>query len=251
MVRAMSTFVLPCPGYGPLTFRGQPYEGHDHFLASNVDGHAIDLLCFLDSRGISAQFEDSLAQRLIRHAEQHGLRYLMICRPLELTTWATLVNFFALNAIEARMLVCNMGFVDFTPKKSEVLDDAVRQVEAHIGAGVAAATFLEETTRLSGETIQLYGMTYGEAYRQNIEQALTRTHAVVINSPAVDPRSAFPRPRPSSFFTALDVSNTFNRTLTGVSVVDLPVFDTTLTYDGVHYTAEGSRLIFDLVKELL
>jgi hypothetical protein len=251
MDRAMNTFELLCPGYGPLTLLGRPYTGHDHFLGSNAQGEDLDLICFFDSRGISGHFEGSLVEHLIEHAERVGLRYLMICRPLELTTWATLVNFLTLNDVTSRVLLTNMGFVDFTPKKSEILLDAMRQIEAYIGADAATSTFVEESTRLTGETIQLYAMTYGAAYGRHIERTLSDRRAVVINSPVIDPRCVFPRPRPASFFAALKASNTFNQSLAGVEVIDLPEFNTSLSYDGVHYTAEGSRLIYDRVKEFL
>lgn len=248
----MDAFSLECPGYQPLRFVGErPHEGHDRLLTSNAHGHEVDLLCFLDSRGVSGEFSSSLARQLIGHAEARQQHYVMICRPLELTTWATLVNFLAANPIRPRQIVTNMGFVDFTPKKPDILVDAMRQVEARIGRDVATATFVEESTRLNGEVLKLYSMQYSDAYAHTIERLLAAHPTVIINSPPVSPDCVFPRPRPASFFRALRESNEFNRALRGATIVDLPEFDTTLTYDGVHYTEHGNRLIYERVKEYL
>ena len=248
----MNHFTLACDGYGPLHFVGaRPHEGHDRLLTSNAHGQPVDLLCLLDSRGISAQYQTSLAQRVITHAEQQGLHYVMICRPLELTTWATVANFFTHNPLRAPTFVTNMGFVDFTPKKPEILEDAMRQVEAHIGAHVATASFVEKSVRANGDVLSLFAMQYSEDYGRAISRALQGQRTVVINSPLVSPTCEFPRPRPASFFKALEDGNTFNRGLPGVTVVDLPEFDLSLTYDGVHYTEQGSAVIFDRLKEYL
>ncbi len=248
----MTTFSLDCEHYRPLKFFGNaPYVGHDRLLRSNAEAGPIDILFFLDSRGVSGQLEGSLTERLLSFSAERQWRCLMICRPLELTIWASLLNFLALNEIRPSRIVTNMGFVDFTPKKPEILDDAMAQVAHRLGQDAATAVFLEESTRLNGEVIPLYGMRYAAAYSEGIAALARTVPVIVINSPLVSPSCVLPRPRPASFFAALEESNAFNRGIPGTVTVDLPVFDLAMTYDGVHYTADGSNVIFNHVKEYL
>lgn len=141
----MQPIEFACPGLGPLqVMGGRLHDGHDFVVRSNAYNSALDYLLFLDSRGISREFEQSLADKLITRLSQLGKTFLLVCRPLELTIWATLIGFLALNKLNPGKIITNMGFVDFTPKKQSILQDAVRQIEAVVGQGVAKTCFVED-----------------------------------------------------------------------------------------------------------
>jgi hypothetical protein len=242
---------LDCPEFGQVCFIGSSlHAGHDRLICANCTRGALEVLIFLDSRGIGADFRGSLVDRILTRL--NGSRgYLAICRPLELTTWATLFNFLAINALKPGQIITNMGFVDFTPKKQAILADAVQQVEARMGVGLARSQFVEEYATADGETLALYSMSYAAGYRQRIETMIADGSAIVLNTPPVSPDISVPRKRPRSFFSAVDKGNAFNRSISGATVIDLPVFDESYTYDAVHYTNRGNELIFGRLVEYL
>jgi hypothetical protein len=248
----MQPIEFACPGLGPLRVMGERlHDGHDFVVRSNAENSAIDYLLFLDSRGISREFEHSLADKMITRISQMGKTYLCVCRPLELTIWATLIGFLALNKLNPAKIIVNMGFVDFTPKKQAILQDAVRQAESVVAQGVAANCFVEDYVSAGGGVIPLYAMRYDEIYRRAIEAIAERHDMVILNTPLTDPGIAIERKRPVSFFPAQAESNAFNRSIRGAQVIDLPDFDETLTYDAVHFTRRGNELIFDRLKDYL
>jgi hypothetical protein len=247
----MSALEVDCTGFGRLLFPGGRGNENDDFLVrANDDSRAPDLLFFFDSRGVGGQFAGSLADRFLQYVGERR-NYLLVCRPLELTTWATLLNFLSANTLEPRRIVTNMGFVDFTPKKQPILEDAVRQVEKLLGPGVARSHFVERYVASGGEDIPLYSMTYGDEYRRSIEAVAAARPLLVINSPLVNIDIRVPRHRPRSFFDALEQGNRFNRSIRGAVVIDPPRFDERHTYDAVHYTVAGNELIFEKMREHL
>lgn len=236
---------------GSLQVMGERlHDGHDFVVRSNAENEAIDYLLFLDSRGISREFEHSLADKLITRMSQLGKTYLCICRPLELTIWATLIGFLALNKLNPAKIITNMGFVDFTPKKQSILQYAVLQVEAVVGQGVASTRFVEDYCA-AGRGISLYAMHFDETYRRAIEAIAERHTMVILNTPLTDPGIAIERKRPETFFPAQAEANVFNRSIRGAKVIDLPDFDESLTYDAVHFTRRGNELIFDRLTDYL
>lgn len=249
----MRPIEFACPSIGQLRVIGERlHDGHDFAVRSNADNAAIDYLLFLDSRGISSEFEQSLADKLITRISQSGKTYLLVCRPLELTIWATLIGFLGLNKLNPAKIITNMGFVDFTPKKQSILQDAVQQVESVVGRGTANFYYVENYALAGGrESIPLYAMHYGETYRHAIETIAKQHDMVILNSPLIAPGIAIERKRPLSFFSAQAESNAFNRSIRGAQVVDLPDFDETLTYDAVHFTHRGNELVFDRLKDYL
>jgi len=248
----MGPIEFKCPGIGRLQVIGDRlHDGHDFVCRSNAVNGIADYIIFLDSRGISSKFDGSLAQKLTKHIAQSGGKYLLLCRPLELTTWATLINFMAVNKVNPSRIVTNMGFVDFTPKKVTVLQDAVQQVDYMVGQSVATSLFVQMDLSSSGEEIALYSMSYGDAYRERIEDIVKQIPTLIINTPIVDAAISLERKRPKAFYAALADSNEFNHSITGAKVVDLPHFDELLTYDAVHYTQQGHDVIFDQIKQCL
>lgn len=250
----MNDFEADCEGFGRLRFPGgRRNVNADFLLRANDAGPAPDVLAFFDSRGVGGGYAGSIAERLVNlFAAGAGARsYLLVCRPLELTTWATLLNFLAANQLEPRQVVTNMGFVDFTPKKQSILDDAVRQVETLLGPNAAGAQFVEQHASSGGDDIPLYSMNYGDGYRQVIETLAASRPLLVVNTPAVSRDIRVPRQRPASFFDALEEGNEFNRSIRGATILDPPRFDERHTYDAVHYTDAGNELIYDKIREHL
>jgi hypothetical protein len=247
----MNSIDFNCLPFGKITFGGDRLRsGYDRVIRSNCARHDLELLLFFDSRGISATYSGSIAERLLTLVES-SRSYLLICRPLELTTWATLFNFLTLNELSPKTIVTNVGFVDFTPKKQSILDDAVRQVEVFMGKDTAHSRAVEHYASDDGEQILLFSMRYDDAYRRNIETVLTKGTTVVVNSPPLVPGISLRRKRPRAFYTGLAESIKFNRSLNGVAVIDFPAFDETKTYDGVHYTQLGNEIVFREIAKYL
>ena len=248
----MHPIKFECPGLGELQVIGENLnDGHDFVVLSNAENNTIDYLYFLDSRGISKCFEGSLAEMLIDRALQTGKTYLLICRPLQLTIWATLIGFLAMNHIQPVKIITNMGFVDFTPKKDSILQDVVRQVDSVVGKGVVHTCFAENYVSTGGDVIALYTNTYSQSYKLAIE-ALAKLHnMVILNTPPTDPQIKINRSRPSTFFSAQLKSNRFNRMIRGAQIVDPPIFDESLTYDAVHFTRRGNELNFTILRPYL
>lgn len=247
----MRSIELDCGEFGRAKILADSLNGGDDFLLrSNCARSDLELLIFLDSRGVGGKFAGSLIERILKKIEGRK-RYLAICRPVDLTLWATLFNFLEINDLRPPKIVTNMGFVDFTPKKQSVLDDTVRQVEARMGPGIAESYPVEHYVDTFGEPIQLFSMLFEPAYRRNVRAVLRGSSTIIINTPVVGPDIRVPRRRPSSFFASLNASNEFNKSLGEATVIDLPVFDESLTYDAVHYTDAGNSLIFSKLEQYL
>jgi len=220
-------------------------NGHDFYCeASSLESH-FDYLCFFDSRGISSGYEGSMVEGLINYLTKKKLSYLIISRPLSLTTWATLYNFLRLNKINASNLITNLGFVDFTPKKNDVLENVINQVNYYMG-DVASSKFIQMYESRNGLSIPLYITEYNINFYENVQQMVDQFNKVfIINTPYVLPLSSFPRVRPASFFESLIKTSNFNKKLKVYKNIDLGVIGERETYDAVHYTKFGSKLILD------
>jgi hypothetical protein len=241
-----------CPNIGKLKVIGDRlHDGHDFVVKSNAKSYAVDYLIFLDSRGISLKFEGSLADKLTTKIDLTGSSYLLVCRPVELTTWATLINFMMINTLKPAKIITNMGFVDFTPKKMTILEDAVAQVEFSIGKDVATSVFTEAYISSSGEDIDLYSMSYSDEYKKAIECITNKTPTVIINTPFVSEDVDIDRKRPHAFYVGLAAAKEFNKSIESAQIVDIPNFDELLTYDAVHSTQQGNEVIFEKIKDYL
>lgn len=247
----MGPIEITCPTFGRLGLIGDRlHDGHDFVVRSNSKNNVVDYFIFLDSRGISHEFDNSLADKLISRITDLNKTYLLVCRPLELTIWVTLISLLTHTRLNPSKIITNMGFVDFTPKKLSILQSALVQIESVLGKGVAESYFVEDFVSSRGGT-SLFSMRFKETYRDAIEAIAARHQIVIINTPLTDPGIKIQRMRPRSFFSAQIESNMFNRSISSAHVIELPDFDEALTYDAVHYTCSGNDLIFDKVKEYL
>jgi hypothetical protein len=168
-----------------------------------------------------------------------------------MTVWATLVGFLAINNLKPTKIFTNMGFVDFTPKKQKILEDVIGQINLVIGVNAAVSYYIENYAGRDGRLIPLYSMRYGDSYRKAIEDFARNYELIVLNTPPTNPDISIERKRPQSFFSAQVESNRFNHSIQSAKVIDFHFFTASFTYDAVHFTSKGHRLIFDKIKGLL
>lgn len=248
----MPILEFDCFNIGPLKIYGRQLNNRPDFIVESNSGiKEIDYLLFFDSRGVSSSYKSSLAKMMVDRVSGIKKTYLLVCRPLELTIWATLVGFLQLNELAPERIVTNMRFVDFTPKKSTTLLEAIHQTEEIIGKDVAESYFVENYHQPNEISKPLYSMRFNERYLRAIENIARKSDLVVLNTPLTDRFCSWARPRPRCFFDAQLATNNFNRLITKAKVVDFPTLTPLYTYDGVHFTPKGNRLIFDKIKDLL
>jgi len=227
-------------GFGPVSFFGDALNsGDDFFISANSPLESVKIVFFFDSRGISAgDWESSLLKMLTQHFS--AIPYLAIGRPLELTIWATVYNFFQLNKIRPEVLITNMGLVDCTPKKQALCQSMKEQIDI---AGGAEVQELEKWTLSNGAYESLCTINYSETYLSKLKGLLDSMKVVLIKSPIVEPSIKIERIRPPSFFSQLNKTNQLIDEL-GCPTVELGVFGRELTYDAVHWTEQGNRFVF-------
>ncbi len=220
-------------------------NGYDFYCESSTLASHFDYLCFFDSRGISAGYKGSIIEGIRNYLTKKNFSYLIIARPLGLTTWATLYNFLHINKINASSLIANLGFVDFTPKKIDVLDNVIEQVNYYMG-DIASSKFIQMYESINGSSIPLYITEYNKEFYEKIQKMVDQFNKVfIINTPYVLPHISFPRVRPASFYDSLIKTSNFNKKLKVHKTIDLGVIGERETYDAVHYTKFGSKLILD------
>lgn len=232
-------------GHGEISLVGNKvYEGHDYYVKANAPLSDVKVILFFDSRGVSKNWESSLLKKLLEYFESSS--YLIVARPLELTTWPTLYNFLGLNRLSPELLITNIGIVDFTPKKYSLCQLMVEQVMFDGEAGVSSILPLETYQLSNGQEEMLFSVDYSEQYKQHLKSFFFNVPILAIKTPAVDPGINIERIRPASFFTQLHKTNKFIDML-GCTSIDLGCFDNRLTYDAVHWTREGNELVFDKI----
>ncbi len=235
-----------------LVFYGDELnKRHDFIVSSKYLGKKIDLLLFFDSRGVSKQYDNSLIHRIISHLPQK-MSFLLISRPLEITTWMTLYNFIFLNGIVPKKIITNMGFVDFTPKKKETIEKSILQYNLFFPKIEAKIDFLEKYTDENNIHLDLYQQTYPKKFIDSLEKLLKNTNTIIVNTPLLKEGFFFSRKRPKSFLHSIKIGNNFNHTLKiKKTIIDFEEFDNKLTYDGVHYTNQGNEKLYTSIKNHL
>lgn len=218
------------------------HNGPD-FLVKSSGTYSPNYFILLDSRGISKSYSGSLASLMIHYLESNDLSYTLLCRPVNLTTWATLLSLFQDNKLSPDRIITNVGFVDFTPKKLELICQSIRQAEYITGINSCQYQYLENYQTSSG-SIPLFSLQYPKSYLAQINALTSRISTTIINTPYVDPAINFPRPRPSSFYRGISKSNSFNQNVQNATCVTPPPLTNLTSYDALHYTAEGSSTIY-------
>ncbi len=234
-----------------LFYGNQLNERHDFSIVCNGSVREIDTLLFFDSRGISKQFENSLVDQIITNLPSSHT-FLLVSRPLEITTWMTLYNFILINKIIPKRIITNMGFVDFTPKKMSVIEKSICQYDFFFSKDDASIIFLEKYLTKCDGVIDLYQHAYPQKFYFALENLLNSFNTLILNTPLLVSGFIFERDRPLSFLDSLLLTNNFNHSLkiTG-TVVDFNAFDNSKSYDGVHYTDKGNAHILDCIKKYL
>lgn len=227
------------------------WKGKDNLIDINTDKNHIDYLIFMDSRGFCGPLKSSLVGRIIVELKNRNKSYLIIIRPLELTIWATLNNFYILNNFKFSNLITNMGFVDFTPKKKSICEDSLKQITKAVGYGEANAKSVEFTKNKDNQDLELFIIEYSEKYKLMAEKIIKKQRTIILNTPEVNKNISIERVRPNSFFESLSLSNTFNRNLSNATIIEPGTFNKSHTYDAVHYSPLGSKKIFAQLQEVL
>jgi hypothetical protein len=237
-------------GFEDLCFWGDHFhEGGDFYIKANCPLADVKYLLFFDSRGISASWETSLLKKLSVYLKSEA--YLIIARPLELTTWATLINFIVSNKLNLACLLTNVGIVDYTPKRKILCLDMLLQVEHTIEKGKGCVMHPFEKYHLScGQSETLFGIEYSLSYLNQMKTHMSMMPLISIKTPLVDPDIKIDRARPVSFFKQLYQTNKLIDSLK-VRSIDLGYFDRDFTYDAVHWTPEGNDFVFSKILKYL
>ncbi|MCG9900343.1 MAG: hypothetical protein MH132_10110 [Hydrotalea sp.] len=234
-----------------LFYGNQLNERHDFRIACNGSVREVDTLLFFDSRGISKQFDNSLVDQIIKNLPSSHT-FLLVSRPLEITTWMTLYNFILINKIIPKRIITNMGFVDFTPKKMSIIEKSTCQYDLFFSKDEASVIFLEKYLTKSDGVIGLFQQAYPQKFYFALHNLLNSFNTLILNTPLLVPDFLFERDRPSSFFDSLLLTNNFNHSLKiNGKVVDFNAFDNSKSYDGVHYTDKGNTHILECIKRYL
>lgn len=236
-------------GYGPVRIYGSSlHTGHDFRVVANAPPEGVEVFVLLDSRGVSAAWEGSLAQLL--HQQLAATPHLIIVRPLTMTTWATLYNVMADNPLSPRLVITNAGFVDTTPKKAALCGDVVAQIGHGLPGVECRIAELEEYRLSSGEYERLCTIEYGEDYHRALRLMAQARETVAIKTPLVSPAVPLRRTRPASFYTQLAAANQLIDAV-GCPSVDPGEFGADFTYDAVHWTPAANRVIFEKLRTWL
>lgn len=236
-------------GYGEILLVGDKlHEGHDFLVKANAPLDEVEVVLFFDSRGISKDWESSLLKMLV---EYFGAKnYLAIARPLDLTIWATLYNFFHWNRIFPQLLITNVGLVDFTPKKLSFCHAMVEQVAFTCETESSEILPMENYRLSSGREEMLFSVNYPDRFKLLLRDFLHATPTIAVKTPLLDPGIRIERKRPASFFAQLRKTNEFIDELSCTCTTP-GCFDERQTYDGVHWTQAGNKLIFDkIIRQL-
>ncbi|MFL2601062.1 MAG: hypothetical protein ACJ0PU_02890 [Flavobacteriaceae bacterium] len=224
---------------------------HDFIISTEGHNKEVDFLLFFDSRGICKDFKTSLSNKIIKNLPKNK-SYLLVSRPLEITTWMTLYNFVLLNKIVPKKIITNMGFVDFTPKKSSIIEKSIIQYDLFFSKKDAEVNLLEKYYDENKSQLILYQQNYPSKFVKSLEELLKSSEIIILNTPLLKKDYNFERKRPFSFFNAVKKSNQFNHKLKiNKTVIDFERFDNRLCYDGVHYTSKGNERLFLSIKKYL
>ena len=218
-----------------------------------------DLLIFVDSRGLEREpglgLKNTWAYKIIRSSNKNQ-SVLLVSRPKNITTFATLINFLQLNNISYNKLITNLGFVDFTPKKKSIIDDMERQLGSLESKGFKLEKL--EKYKLANNSLEsLYSIIYHKKLLDYISNTLHQ-HCIYknffINTVLVDKSVSFSRKRPESFFSKIFSTNQAITKITKLHtnnvLIDISTKDIQ-TFDAVHYNKIGHKNIFNIINEAL
>ena len=233
------------------------------FYSAFNSGDKINYLLFFDSRGLAIDdannCDNALMQKMISKLETDGKSYLAICRPKNVTIFATLINFLKSNNLEFEILISNLGFVDYTPKKNSLIYDMKKQISMSYSNNVGSVS-LEKYTLANGTKEELQTLLYDNKYIQNIQNILIkRFNKIFLLNTTNFPKSInIQRKRPGSFFEQIAKTNTLIKKIVKVDCDRMHLIDISTvfknnyslyTFDAVHYTSKGHKVVYDFLLE--
>jgi len=225
-------------------------KNNDFMISTNTNNKNYHVLIFLDSRGFSLKSKKNLIIFFKKKFKKK--KYIIISRPLEMTTWASLINFLKLNQkITYKYLITNMGFNDFTPKKKKLALNVLKQANLLLDKK-AKIEYLEKYIDKKNIKINLYNVNYAKNLVNNLNHQLPNEKLILINTPPLEKKITFTtRARPNSFFKMNTATIKFNKKIKTLSTINFLNFGNKDTYDGVHYTNFGYTKIFKAINKLI
>jgi len=221
----------------------------DFYISANTKIKSPDILVFMDSRGIGNDFNSSIINSLEKSFINLNLNYLIISRPVELTTWVTFYNTMEINNICPKLIITNMGFVDYTPKKKSIVNKYIYQIE-NINNDYRI-NFIEDFRDNRDKTLPLYNVVIGPSIDSKIKKKFNKKSTIIINTPIVNPNIKFERKRPPSFYKCIIEGNNYNQSFSNADIIEIGIFDGKNTYDGVHYTNSGNKIIIKKIRDFI
>ena len=240
---------------------GKLNTNEDFFTICSSESKQIDYLLFFDSRGSTLDHDKTytFTSMLADYLTALNKSVLAICRPLEITVFFSLFNFLNSSSIKARNLITNMGFVDFTPKKSTVIDEMMEQ-KSILFKNIECKSVDLESYRLSSGKSELLKYMDISSCLDIFSDILSKRfiNSYLLQTPQFEFYNSFPRERPRSFYTQLLKTNSFierlsanSNSITAIHAPKVPQDYLGFSYDGVHFTKEGHHKVFLSVIEAL
>ncbi|WP_419770607.1 MAG: HAD-IA family hydrolase [Candidatus Marinarcus sp.] len=217
----------------------------------------VDYLLFFDSRALTInqnEYDETYLIKMLEIFNKCFKSYIAVSRPKNITIFATLLNFLENNKdIKFKNLITNVGFVDFTPKKNEFIEDMLLQIKYLHNEEI-------KIEKLSNYDMQngndfLYSLLYKQEYKNFIRNTIDSykfNKTFFMNTPEISEMIKIDRNRPIEFFTKILVSNQLIDEISKLShLINLRKLfkdeERQYTYDAVHYTLEGHQCIIDKI----
>jgi len=233
----------------------RPLKHYDVLIFTDSKG-SVDTFVD-DSKGYSKDLinEDFWTDKICEQLETQGLSFLFISRPKILTIFFTLINFLMNNNISYNYLITNLGFVDFTPKKEENMQDILLQ--SPYTKSELSYKKLSPYKLRSGIVDYLYTFNYGKI-ANNLAKDISKhfTYSLLIGCMEFSQSICIPRERPIDFFNQLKKTNEFLFEISNLSSrihyfqpIKYPYdYLVKLSEDAVHFTQDGHNYLFKLLK---
>lgn len=221
-----------------------------------------DVLIFTDSKGSTLNSVEwkTWTELLIDQLEKHNLSFLFISRPKEITIFFTLITFLKSNPIRFNYLITNLGFVDFTPKKLEFMNDIIAQNPFPSNKNEYKFIGLGKYKLNSGDYAELYTFNYGNIEHKIAKELEKRfSYSLLLGCLEFSKDIKIKRDRPAKFFEQLKVSNNFifnvSQSSNYIHYIQPLKYQfnkfSLLSYDAVHFTKEGHSNNFNIIKPFI
>ena len=226
----------------------------------NRSENKTDVLIFTDSRGSDIkETENSWTLRIFNFLKKIDQSVLVVVRPRNCTVFLTLLNFLNLNNLRFNYLIAQVGFVDFTPKKLELIKDIIGQKSSFFDKTRFETEKLNEYILSNRKKENLYYINFNKkSFKEEIVKHIEKyfKSAIFIETLEVDPEIKLKRERPVEFYNKLKETNKF---LSDLHMMSKNIYYVQpskesfykakfFTYDGVHYTRGTHKFIYELVK---